>query len=144
MIMHVPFQSSSGFFPYASLSPFRVYVGLRVELVKCSPGLDRHTIGLVDNEDGLRSKLITMPRLPPSHVTNSQRSQHQLCTQLFSSSSTAVTSAYIPSTTRHPIHITQDSSTCTSHLRAPFSLPPPEPQTSPRSLACATRSLVRS
>jgi hypothetical protein len=33
------------------------------------PGLDRHMIGLVDNEGGLRlSMLIAMPRLPPSRV----------------------------------------------------------------------------
>jgi hypothetical protein len=142
--MHVPFQSSSGFFPYASLSPTRVYIGLRVEPVKWLPGLDRHTIGfLVVNEDGLRSKLITMPRLSLKPRTPNA-SQYQLHTQSFSASSPATTLTSISFTTRHPIHTTQDSSTCTSHLKAPFSLPPPEPQISPKLLACATRSLVRS
>jgi hypothetical protein len=51
---HAPFQSSSGFFYYASLSPTRVCVGLRAELVNSMPPLDRHTIGLVVNEGGLR------------------------------------------------------------------------------------------
>jgi hypothetical protein len=94
MIMHVPFQSSSGFFPYASLSPTRVYLGLRVEPVKWLPGLDRHTIGLVVNEDGLRSKLTTMPRLSLKPRTPNA-SQHQLHTQFFSASSPATTPASI-------------------------------------------------
>jgi hypothetical protein len=79
-----------------------------------------------------------------SQATNSQRITTSAAYTILQCVLTCNHPSIYLSTTRHPAHISQDSSTCTSHLKAPFSLPPPEPQISPRSLACVIRSLVRS